>query len=41
MIFLINPISRLLFGAPILVVLAWAVAVILGVIGMIKILWFD
>ena len=35
MIFLINPISKLLFGAPILVVLAWLVAGALAAVALI------
>ena len=41
MIFLINPISKLLFGAGIFTILAWAIAIILAIFGLVKIFWFD
>lgn len=41
MIFLINPICRLLIGVSFTGLLVWGAAILLAVFGLIKILWFD
>lgn len=41
MIFLINPVCEFLFGAGLFTILAWTIAIVLAIIGLIKILWFD
>lgn len=41
MIFLINPMFKLLFGMGFFSLIGWTVAIIMFIIGMIKVLFFD